>query len=189
MNCRPENPAKSRQAPTVPASFVTEYLVLPLGIRSVLDHGTGRSVDVGHYRNYGLDADGFDPHEPFGWWPGPEKHDFDLVMSVYILNVLPTTRDRIAALRGAASYLRPGGYLFVVTRSPKEIEQRRKGKSPWPPHGDGYWSNEPRGMFQRGIRADEVADLAGKVQLHVAEAALDGPPRMPGQATRVLLTR
>ncbi|MGW7063586.1 hypothetical protein ACWGHM_34515 [Streptomyces sp. NPDC054904] len=57
----------SRQTPSPAARAVTGHLTGSLGVRTVLDHGDGRGADVAHYRATGLDADGYDPHEGFGW--------------------------------------------------------------------------------------------------------------------------
>ncbi|SDH35983.1 Endonuclease/Exonuclease/phosphatase family protein [Sinosporangium album] len=117
---QPHKTAMSRQAPSPASRAVTEHLTGPLGVTSVLDHGCGRGTDVAHYRSAGLDAEGFDPHDDFGW-PRSQRTGFDLVTSMFVLNVLPDPWQRIQALKDAASFARPGGHVVVVTRSPEEI--------------------------------------------------------------------
>ncbi|GGW80722.1 hypothetical protein GCM10010350_76850 [Streptomyces galilaeus] len=77
----------SRQAPSPASRAVTEHLAGPLSVRSILDHGCG-GADVAHYRSAGLEAEGFDPYDDFGW-PRPKQAGFDLVASMFVLNVLP----------------------------------------------------------------------------------------------------
>jgi hypothetical protein len=142
---------------------VTEHLAVPLGVRSVLDHGCGRGTDVAHYRSAGLDAEGFDPHDDFGW-PRPRRAGFDLVTSTFVLNVLPNPWQRVQALKDAASFARPGGHVVVVTRSPEEIVKAAAGGG-WPVHHDGFWSSRSKGTFQRGIGPAEITALARRAGL------------------------
>ncbi|MFD3680055.1 methyltransferase domain-containing protein [Streptomyces sp. NPDC058613] len=160
---QPHKTAMSRQSPSPAAREVTAHLTGPLGIRTVLDHGCGRGADVAHYRAAGLDADGYDPHEGFGW-PRPGREGYDLVTQMFVLNVLPDPGARIRALQDAAAFVRPGGYLVVVTRSPEEIAKAAAGGS-WTAHHDGYWSSEGKGTFQRGISVAETTTLARHVGL------------------------
>ncbi|MEU8445511.1 methyltransferase domain-containing protein [Streptomyces microflavus] len=170
---QPHKTAMSRQAPSPASRAVTEHLTGPLGVRSVLDHGCGRGADVAHYRSAGLDAEGFDPHDDFGW-PRPELTGFDLVTSMFVLNVLPDPWQRIQALEDAASFARPGGHVVVVTRSPEEITKAAAGGG-WSVHHDGFWSSQAKGTFQRGITEGEITALARQAGLQPAE----GPPVLP----------
>ncbi|MCX5078666.1 methyltransferase domain-containing protein [Streptomyces sp. NBC_00513] len=172
---QPHKTAMSRQAASPAARAVTGHLTGPLGIRTVLDHGCGRGADVAHYRAAGLDADGYDPHEGFGW-PRPEREGYDLVTQMFVLNVLPDPGARIRALQDAAEFVRPGGRVVIVTRSPEEITKAAAGGS-WTAHHDGYWSSEGKGTFQRGISAAETTALARHAGLApaVGEAGLPLP--------------
>lgn len=98
----------SRSRPSPFARAVAEVLAPKLEIASVLDHGCGRGADVRFYRDRGLDADGWDPHPGFGWQQEPPRQ-FDLVTSVFVLNVLSNPWERIKALQNAARCLRPHG--------------------------------------------------------------------------------
>ncbi|MFJ2060620.1 methyltransferase domain-containing protein [Streptomyces sp. NPDC087908] len=179
---QPHKTAMSRQAPSPAARAVTRHLTQPLNIRTVLDHGCGRGADVAHYRSTGLDAEGFDPHNGFGW-PRPEKTGFDLVTSMFVLNVLPDPWQRIKALKDAASFVRPGGHLVIVTRSPEEIT-KAAADGGWPSHHDGFWSSQTKGTFQRGIDAGEITALASHAGLLPAADALALP--LPGVCHAVL---
>ncbi len=163
---QPHKTAMSRVRPSPFARTVIDVLVPNLGITSVLDHGCGRGSDVDHYRVAGLDADGWDPHPAFGW---TAKHDreYDLVVNIFVLNVLSDPWQRIKALQHAVQFVRPGGHLFVVTRSPADIEPRAASAN-WPSQQDGYWSSEARGTFQRGISTEEIIALGLRAGLEPA---------------------
>lgn len=170
---QPHKTAMSRQTASPASRAVTEHLTGPLGVRTVLDHGCGRGVDIAHYRAAGLDAEGFDPHPGFGW-PRPDRGGFDLVTSMFVLNVLPDPWQRIQALKDAASFTRPGGHLVVVTRSPEEIA-KAAADGGWPAHHDGFWSSESKGTFQRGIDPHEITNLAR----HAGLLPASGIPTLP----------
>lgn len=179
---QPHKTAMSRQAPSPASRAVTEHLTGPFGVNSLLDHGCGRGADVAHYRSRDLDAEGFDPHEPFGW-PRPKRQAFDLVTSMFVLNVLPDPWQRIQALKDAASFARPGGHVVVVTRSPEEITRAAAGGG-WARHHDGFWSSQGKGTFQRGITAEEITALARRAGLVLTEGAPVLP--LPGVCHAVL---
>ncbi|MFD8258743.1 methyltransferase domain-containing protein [Streptomyces griseoluteus] len=130
----------SRSGPSPAARAVTATLTGRLGVVTLLDHGCGRGADVAHYRSAGLDADGYDPHSDFGW-PRPERGGYDLVTQAFVLNVLPNPWERVRALQDAASFVRPGGHVLVVTRSPEEIT-KAAATGGWARHQDGFWSSE-----------------------------------------------
>ncbi|AKL71036.1 endonuclease/exonuclease/phosphatase family protein [Streptomyces sp. Mg1] len=163
---QPHKTAMSRQGASPAARAVTGHLTGPLGVRTVLDHGCGRGADVAHYRAAGLESDGYDPHEGFGW-PRPEREGYDLVTQMFVLNVLPDPGARIRALQDAAAFVRPGGHVVVVTRSPEEITKAAAGGT-WTAHHDGFWSSEGKGTFQRGISAAETTALARHAGLVLA---------------------
>lgn len=179
---QPHKTAMSRQAASPAARAITGHLTGPLGVRTVLDHGCGRGADVAHYRAAGLDADGYDPHEDFGW-PRPERDGYDLVTQMFVLNVLPDPGARIRALQDAAAFVRPGGHVVVVTRSPEEITKAATAGS-WTAHHDGYWSSAGKGTFQRGISAAETTALARHAGLTPAVGAAGLP--LPGVSHIVL---
>jgi exonuclease III len=181
---QPHKTAMSRARSSPFARAVVDVLVPRLGIASVLDHGCGRGSDLDHYRAAGLDADGWDPHPGFGQTAEPDRQ-YDLVANVFVLNVLPDPWQRIQALQHAARFVRPDGYLFVVTRSPVDIDPRASAAN-WPAHHDGYWSSEAKGTFQKGIPTEEIVVLGRRAGLRPAaeQALLAGSPTA-GQALLV----
>lgn len=178
---QPHKTAMSRRAESSYARFVGQVLAPRLGLKTVLDHGCGRGSDVEYYRSVGLLADGWDPHPGFGATTEPEGQ-YDMVTSVFVLNVLPDPWQRIRALRHAAGFLKPRGYLLVVVRSPADIEPRAASAA-WPSHHDGYWSSTAKGTFQKGIVAEEIIALAWHAGLvPVEEAHLRSPSAGAEQA-------
>lgn len=93
---------------------------------------------------------------------------------MFVLNVLPDPGARIRALQDAAAFVRPGGHVVVVTRSPEEIAKAAAGGS-WTAHHDGYWSSEGKGTFQRGVSAAETTALARHAGLAPAAGAAGLP--------------
>jgi Methyltransferase domain/Endonuclease/Exonuclease/phosphatase family len=182
---RPHKTAMHRAHASPFARVVVDVLVPRLGIASILDHGCGRGSDVGHYRAAGLEADGWDPHPGFDQTTEPQRQ-YDLVTSVFVLNVLADPWQRVQALQHAARFVRPGGHLFVVTRSPADIDPRAVSAG-WPTHHDGYWSSEVKGTFQKGVPTEEIIALARRAGLYLAaEHALLAESPAAGQA---LLTK
>lgn len=181
---QPHKTAMSRTRSSPFARTVVDVLAPRLGIASVLDHGCGRGSDVDHYRAAGLEADGWDPHPGFGQTTEPDRQ-YDLVANVFVLNVLPDPWQRIRALQHAARFARPGGHLFVVTRSPADIDPRATSAN-WPAHHDGYWSSEAKGTFQKGIPTEEIVALARRAGLRpAADQALLASSPTAGQALLV----
>ena len=181
---QPHKTAISRARSSPFARTVVDVLVPRLGITSILDHGCGRGSDLDHYRAAGLDADGWDPYPGFGQIAEPDRQ-YDLVANVFVLNVLPDPCQRIRTLQHATRFVRPGGHLFVVTRSPADIDPRAAAAN-WPAHHDGYWSSEAKGTFQKGIPTEEILALSRRAGLLPAaeQPLLAGSPAA-GQALLV----
>ena len=163
----PERTAIARTQPSAPARQITEHLASVLGVITILDFGTGKSLDVQYYREHGLQAEGYDENPAYGW-PRPASVDFDFVACVYVLNVRDSRADRIEALQDAAGFLRTGGHMLVVTRSVKEIMGKATERG-WPVHNDGYWSDKGKGTFQRGIDRAEILDMAQEAGCDAAD--------------------
>lgn len=159
----PYKTAIARKGASTVAKQVTSALPSILPFRSVLDYGCGHGADVHHYRTHGYEADGYDIHEPFGWHQRPTRL-YDLITVVFVLNVLPSSNDRLLVIEQANRYLKPDGAMLVVARSVKEIEKNAAGGK-WPTHNDGYWSDRARGQFQHGMTPEEIQGLAASVGL------------------------
>lgn len=140
-----------------------------LGVKSILDFGCAYGVDVAVYRESGFEADGYD--EPrFGMAEMPDRL-YDLVTVIYVVNVLPTIEDRLAAIRCAAQRVKPGGYLLLAARSESAIaKEAQRGR--WKPFNDGWISSPEKGTFQKGIRQVELAWLLGAVRMEPCPCGL-----------------
>ena len=57
--------------------------------RTVLDYGCGYGQDLKYYKEAGLKAYGYDPHEEFGFPMPKRKEKYDVVVLNYVLNVIP----------------------------------------------------------------------------------------------------
>jgi hypothetical protein len=112
---------------------------------------------ISHLCGLGFDAEGYDPHFPFGYGEMPHQ-TYDLVLLIFVLNVLPNASERHTALVRAASYLSPAGKLLIVARAAREIDREARAGG-WALHGDGYLSNSSRGMFQHGVSTEELLVL------------------------------
>lgn len=157
--CHPEKTAIFRKNESPIAKQVMNRLVGPLQIQSVLDFGCGKAHDAEFYSRSGLRSWAYDCYEPFNRPAPPNGSRYDLATVIYVLNVLPSLDDRLDVIRESLDYVRAGGYLMMVCRSQKTIEQEARGKG-WEPVSDGYWSHKAKGTFQRGINKDEMIQMA-----------------------------
>jgi hypothetical protein len=181
--------AIARSAPSAPATALTPFIerVLAEGgpdpsVRGVLDYGCGRGADVNYFRSLGIDADGYDPHAPFGF--GESLADlFTVVTVIFVLNVLPTVETRLEVMRGAAARMARDGVLIVATRSSAAVQSEASSKG-WRAWGDGFVSHESRGTFQHGMDAEEIVGLGEMLGLRSR-----GPLPSVRDASLVALTR
>ena len=122
---------------------------------TVLDFGCGRGGDVERLRNLGYTVSGYDPHPAFGFSNMPSGK-FDVVLVIFVLNVLPLPVDRAGVLKQAFAKVRDTGVLYVAVRPLKEIE-RQAQKSFWTPYGDGFITK--MGTFQKGFSMKDLQDF------------------------------
>jgi SAM-dependent methyltransferase len=133
----------------------------------VLDFGCGWGESGRYLREQGFDVTDYDVAAKFGVSVRPTQL-FDVVMAVYVLNVLGP-EQRVAALRDAWGFVKPGGELVLVTRTWDEIETEAKGKG-WEPHLDGYFSDRRNGKFQKGLDYGDLERLVRSLN-NVAEVS------------------
>lgn len=117
--------AVSRQALSVPMRrLASAGLVDPLRHR-VLDYGCGRGGDA--------DRVGMDKYDPY-YFPEEPQGPYDVVVCIYVLNVIPSPRRRREVLSNIRGLLAPGGRAYVTVR--RRIKR-----------GEGWTS---RGTWQSG---------------------------------------
>ena len=160
-----------RSAPSQIARCLEEQgLLAALNVRSILDFGCGYGADVLYYRSLAIEADGYDVESKFGW-PLPARTSYDLVTVVFVVNVLPTRDERLAAVRAAVAFARPGGSVLVAARSEAAVAAEAK-RGGWARFNDGWISSASKGTFQRGIRREELGWLLGAAGLELADVSL-----------------
>jgi DNA phosphorothioation-associated putative methyltransferase len=125
----------------------------------ILDYGCGRGGDVSILRERGVNVTGYDPYGP-AEVSEPPVGTFDVVTLLYVLNVIPTLPERIAALTCAWTFVRAGGRMIVVSRTDTEI-RREATLNGWKPVGDGFLSSPSKGTFQKGHDRTALEKLLG----------------------------
>ncbi len=164
--------AMSRPEPSAIAKLVVKNELFSLKNKRILDFGCGRGADVEFYKSQGLNAEGWDPHRPFGYGVRPNGL-FDVIVCAFVLNVLPNPYERIKALEDALSFLKNDGMLVAATRSPESIKNEGTHKK-WERHNDGYWSSGERGTFQKGIGVNEISRMIKRLgyRIHASTESL-----------------
>lgn len=98
--------AIKRKKPSAPVRHLNERGLLT-GV--VLDYGCGRGFDCD-----ALGCDGYDPH----YRPHLDKRKkYDVIVCIYVLNVLPTKKDRDAVLARIRKLLKPDGQAYIAVRN------------------------------------------------------------------------
>lgn len=123
-------------------------------IRTVLDYGCGVGRDVAFYMEHGFEAEGYDPCPAFGWNTRPVG-TFDLVVNLFVFNVIAEVSERQSLAQTLMSFVGSGGILIVAARSPATITGEAAKKA-WKSFRDGYLSSPSRGTFQKGISRAEL---------------------------------
>ena len=114
----------------------------------VLDFGSGRGLDAA-----AVGAMPFDPYHPAVEVRQLPSGQFDLVLAIYVLNVLPWA-DRKQVLDTIRKKVRPGGLLYVAVRPEQEIAALTES---WATHSDGYQTGEGEQVrFQRGYTRESL---------------------------------
>jgi hypothetical protein len=134
-----------------------------IALDSMLDFGAGKSIDIKCWRKEtGADAQAYDEYEQPGF-PGrgirPDRK-FELVTVIFVLNVVETDQDRIKILNDAMQYVKPDGYIFIATRSKKDIANAvKKGKN-WTKLSSGAYVSDPRKKtIQCGVDDQDIQSL------------------------------
>lgn len=130
---------------------------------SMLDFGAGKSIDSKYWlEKTGAIAQAYDQFEQ-PQFPGrgsrPDRK-FELVTVIFVLNVVETDEERIAILNDAMHYVMPDGYIFIATRSKKDIANAvKKGKN-WTKLPSGAYVSDPRKKtIQCGVDDQDIQSL------------------------------
>ena len=152
-------------AMTTPSRWLLQRVLTPRSLkpRSVLDFGAGKSHDPEMWRELtGAVAQGYDnyPHPDFEHRTQRPPYVYELVTMNYVLNILETEGERAEALRDAASFVAPGGLLWVSTRSKSHVDKLGRDKG-WPKTAEGAWISSPaKGTVQFGMDEADIVALA-----------------------------
>ena len=150
---------------TKPGRWLYEHFFKDnIALDSMLDFGAGKSIDEKFWtKEAGIDtAKAYDIHEQPGF-PGrgirPDRQ-FELVTVIFVLNVVETDEERIAILNDAMHYVMPDGYIFIATRSKKDIANAvKKGKN-WTKLPSGaYVSGPKKHTIQCGVDDQDIQSL------------------------------
>ena len=161
---------RRRRESQIARELNTQGVLKLLGVGSILDFGCGYGADVAYYRGLGINADGYDSQETFGH-ARPMNRQYDLVTVIFVVNVLPTSEERLAAIREACEFVKPSGHLMIAARSESTIARAAlAGK--WKSFRDGFISHPEKRTFQKGISASEIGWLIGKTGLQLKDSAL-----------------
>ena len=155
---KPINPARTAMHRKTPSPIARALLETHFfenhRVQRVLDYGCGIGRDVEFYRQLGLDAAGYDPHEAFKWTEQP-KGGYDLVTNLFVFNVISNHDERRKLAATLTNLTQLGGQIIVSARSSEAIEAEARKKD-WTPFGDGYLSSPARGTFQKGMSECEL---------------------------------
>ena len=137
---------------------------------SMLDFGAGKSIDSECWKKEtGAIAQAYDEHEQ-PKFPGrgnrPDGQKFELVTVIFVLNVVETDQDRIKILNDAMQYVTPDGYIFIATRSKKDIANAVKRGNNWKEISPGAWVSDPRkNTIQCGVDDQDIQSLVEDDQI------------------------
>lgn len=166
-----KNTAIKRGGPSRPLlDLYEQQIYLHPDFHSVLDYGCGRGEDVRWLREKGFKHKivGWDPNYISNPLPGHDEK-FDIVLCIYVVNVLPTVEEREQVILEAWDRVEAGGCLYLVARSEKELTQARKRKR-WQQHNDGWITSKARKTFQKGFTNQELKALTAKLgSIHYIE--------------------
>lgn len=104
--------ARTEAAPILQRLVETQYIHPK---QDILCFGCGRGTDVNWLKRRKFDAEGYDPHVPYGFSNVPEKQ-YDLVLMIYLMTRLKTDEARREVIAKAFAHLRPGGTLLITSR-------------------------------------------------------------------------
>jgi len=120
---------------------------------TVLDYGCGRGDDVLFLKKKGYQVTGYDSYYQ------PEElsliYKYDLVMSNYVLCVIPDSIERHNLILKMWNNVASKGCLSISVRSKKEIETA-KNKN-WTEYKDGWITSHQ--TFQKGFTEEDLIEL------------------------------
>jgi DNA phosphorothioation-associated putative methyltransferase len=127
--------ALSRQGLSTPMQALVRHGLLDDEV-TVFDYGCGQGDDLAALRAAGITANGWDPH----FFPNTELKKADIVNLGFVLNVIETPAERVAAAKNAFSLTAKFLIVAVMLHGKGRVKGLR-------PHNDGFLTS--RGTFQK----------------------------------------
>lgn len=149
--------ALSRTSISAPVRLLLRHQLLQPG-QSFFDYGCGRGSDVAALKDYGVDANGWDPH----YANDSPLSESDAVNLGFVVNVIEDPAERVEAIRRAYSLARRVMSVGVMLYG---------SETPGKPFGDGFLTS--RKTFQKYFSQPEFKDYLEHV-LH-EEVFMVGP--------------
>ena len=105
--------ATKRNTPSAPAKWIYENIGFELDPSDTLDYGCGRGKDVEYFGIRGWDPNG--EHEPL-----KSYDDFTTILCSYVLNVIPTEKERRDVILAIQWRLTWDGTAYLTVRNDKQ---------------------------------------------------------------------
>ena len=105
--------ATKRNAPSAPAKWIYDNIGFELDPSATLDYGCGRGKDVEYFGIRGWDPNG--EHEPL-----KSYDDFTTILCSYVLNVIPTEKERRDVILAIQWRLTWDGTAYLTVRNDKQ---------------------------------------------------------------------
>jgi hypothetical protein len=118
--------SRVRLAPAPQVQRLAEAGRLRSGSR-ILCYGCGRGADLSWLKRRNFEVSGYDPWPPYGFSAVPAGR-YDYVLLVYLLPRLKTDEKRRAAIAKAWQYVRPGGWLVIISRNWRKLAEASGGR-------------------------------------------------------------
>ena len=123
MKNKAHNTAITRKNYSVPMRWLIEKGLVAKGMKG-LDYGCGKGYDADH-----LSYDGWDP--PYRPETTRLAMHYDVITSIYVLNVIEDAEEREEAEVMMVGMLAPGGTAYIATRNDKCALNGHTSKGTW----------------------------------------------------------
>ena len=105
--------ATKRNTPSAPARWIYDNIGFELDPSDTLDYGCGRGKDVEYFWIRGWDING--DHKPL------KRHDdFTTILCSYVLNVIPSEKERKQVISHIQNHLTWDGNAYLTVRNDKQ---------------------------------------------------------------------